>query len=100
MTVEQANEARLLRESTQFSLDKPGWFTLAVGTQETEVGFIFSVMSEVNQPGGSGKANAAQVRVNWWQYWFSEFGSSVKAMLTIKCMKASQHHLVGDDQVL
>lgn len=71
MTIPQANEVRLQREVQQFLQDRVGWFTLAPGTQETEIGFIYAVMAETNQPGGSRSANGATVRVNWWQYWFS-----------------------------
>lgn len=70
MTLSQANQVRLQRESQQFVADKPGWFTLSPGVQETEIGFIFAAMSEQTQQNGNGQASVASVRVDWWQYWF------------------------------
>ena len=85
MTIPQANEVRLQREVQQFLQDRVGWFTLAPSTQETEIGFIYAVMAETNQPGGSRQAAGASVRVNWWQYWFSKSSEHVLNMVSDHC---------------
>ena len=69
MTFSQANEVRLQRESIASVADKPGWFTVAQDTQETELGFIFAVMKDFNLPN---YLTNPIVRVDWWDFWFSK----------------------------
>nr|POF13018.1 chloroperoxidase [Quercus suber] len=69
MNYQVANEVRLQRESLAMQDDYPGWFIEQKSIQELEVGFIFAVMGDFNLPG---YPQNPQVRVDWWDYWFSK----------------------------
>lgn len=68
MNYQQMNQVRLQREALSKQDTYPGWFTESKPIQEFEAGFIFAVMGDFNLPNHIAEP---QVRVEWWNYWFS-----------------------------